>query len=276
MNELKDNKYLTNPARLFDPVSVLISIALIVAVLAAVIATGEANQTDGLLLFSDFRSFFFVIGGTFGCLLFQFDLMTMFKTIFMCVRSFISNPVKESGAIIQELDEVIINGGSILDLREGANITGELLNDVVHMVREKLFYEEIDALVANRISTLFLLRKSAVALLNKGTKIAPALGLLGTVIGLIEVLQSLEDPSKIGPAMSLALMTTAFGSILGSFIFTPLAGRLEHHNTLYLEIHKLLMNRVNVLLQREERRINPTLVNKKLGIDNQLGNSNAT
>ena len=111
---------------------------------------------------------------------------------------------------------------------------------------------------------MFLLRKAAVSLLNKGAKIAPALGLLGTVIGLIEVLQSLEDPTKIGPAMSLALMTTAFGSVLGSLVFTPLAGRLEHHNTLYVETHKLLMNRVSVLMRREERRLNPVVMNKKL------------
>jgi chemotaxis protein MotA len=87
------------------------------------------------------------------------------------------------------------------------------------------------------------------------------------VIGLIEVLQSLEDPTKIGPAMSLALMTTAFGSILGSLVFTPLAGRLEHHNIVYVETHKLLMNRVSILLKREDRRLDSMVMNKKLGAD---------
>ncbi|VUD59170.1 Chemotaxis protein PomA [Thalassocella blandensis] len=263
MNGL-DKKYLTPSKRIFDPISVFVSIALIVGVLAAVIGTGADEQLQNPLLFSDFRSFFFVIGGTFGCLLFQFDFITLIQTFVLSFKSFIFNPTKDTTKIIDELDEAIITGASILNLREGNEITGELLNDIVHMVKEKLFYEEIDALIANRIATTFLTRKAAVDLLNKGTKIAPALGLLGTVIGLIEVLQSLEDPSKIGPAMSLALMTTAFGSILGSFIFTPLAGRLEHQNVLYLETHKLLMNRVNVLLQREERRINPATANKKL------------
>lgn len=263
MNGL-DKKYLTPTKRIFDPISVFVSIALIVGVLVAVIGTGANKELNNPLLFSDFRSFFFVIGGTFGCLLFQFDFMTLVQTFILSLKSFIANPVKDTSKFIEELDEAIITGSSILNLREGNEITGELLNDIVHMVKEKLFYEEIDSLIANKIATAFLTRKSAVDLLNKGTKIAPALGLLGTVIGLIEVLQSLEDPSKIGPAMSLALMTTAFGSILGSFVFTPLAGRLEHQNQLYLETHKLLMNRVNVLLQREERRINPAAVNKKL------------
>ncbi len=87
------------------------------------------------------------------------------------------------------------------------------------------------------------------------TLIAPALGLLGTVIGLIGVLNSLNDPSKIGPSMALALMTTAYGAGLGSLILTPLAGRIEHHNVIYLENHKRLMSKVSVLLTREERQM---------------------
>ncbi len=149
-------------------------------------------------------------------------------------------------------------------MREGKEITGELLNDVIYMIRQKLFYEEIEDFVSNRIATVFMARKIAVALLNKGSKVAPALGLLGTVIGLIEVLQSLEDPANIGPAMSLALMTTAFGSVLGSLVFTPLAGRLEHHNSMYVETHKLLMNRVSVLIRREDRLLDITRMNKKV------------
>ena len=166
--------------------------------------------------------------------------------------------------MIEELDEAIIKGKSILTLRDGNEITGDLLNDVVHMIREKLFFDEIEGFVANKVASFFLLRKMSVSLLNKGAKIAPALGLLGTVIGLIEVLRSLENPNEIGPAMSLALMTTAFGSVLGSLVFTPLAGRLEHHNSLYLETNKLFMNRIKVLMQREDRRMSPVVMNKKL------------
>jgi chemotaxis protein MotA len=265
VNELKEKSFLPKPKSLFDPLSVWISILLILAVLLAAVNTHNKSELEGMLLFTDFRSLFFVVGGTFGCLLFQFDMMTLIRAFQLSVVSFVTNPLKEVNALIIELDEAIIKGTSLLKLRDGNEISGELLNDIVHMLKEKLLYEEVDALVANKIATGFLLRKSAVTLLNKGTKIAPALGLLGTVIGLIEVLQSLDDPAKIGPAMSLALMTTAFGSILGSFVFTPLAGRLEYHNSLYLETHRLMMNRIKVLLLREERYINPAISNKKLG-----------
>jgi len=266
MNGLKEKKYLSVSKKRFDPITVFFSVGLLLAVLVTAIGldTGLGIGSDHIILFNDFRSFFFVVGGTIGILLFQFDLEAFLHTFMLVIRSFIANPVKYLNPVMEELDEAIIKGSSIFDLREGKEITGELLNDIIFMAKEKLFYEEIENFVSNRVATIFLARKVAVALLNKGSKIAPALGLLGTVIGLIEVLQSLEDPTKIGPAMSLALMTTAFGSVLGSLVFTPLAGRLEHHNSMYVETHKLLMNRIGVLIQREERQLDAMKMNKPL------------
>jgi len=269
MQGLKDKKYLTSSKKRFDPITLIFSIGLLAAVLVSAVGidTGLGIGTGSTFLFNDFRSFFFVVGGTIGVLLFQFDLETFFSTFMLVIRSFIASPTKSINKLMEELDETIIKGSSILELRDGNEINGEILNDIIHMIKEKLFYEEIEDFVSNRIATIFLVRKVAVALLNKGAKIAPALGLLGTVIGLIEVLQSLEDPSKIGPSMSLALMTTAFGSVLGSLVFTPLAGRLEHHNSMYVETHKLLMNRVSVLIRREDRQLDSVKMNKKLDIN---------
>jgi len=266
MQGLKDKKYLISSKKRFDPFTLIFSVTLLAAVLISALGidTGLGVGTGNTFLFKDFRSFFFVVGGTLGILLFQFDLETFFSTFMLVIRSFIASPTKQITAIMDELDETIIKGNSILDIREANEITGELLNDITYMIKEKLFYEEIEDFVSNRIASVFLVRKVAVSLLNKGAKVAPALGLLGTVIGLIEVLQSLEDPTKIGPAMSLALMTTAFGSVLGSLVFTPLAGRLEHHNSMYVETHKLLMNRVSVLIRREDRQMDSVKMNKKL------------
>lgn len=268
MQGLKDKKYLVSSRKRFDPITLVFSVSLLVAVLFAALGidTGLGVGNGNAFLFKDFRSFFFVVGGTLGILLFQFDLETFISTFLLVIRSFLASPTKRIADIMDELDETIIKGSSITEMREANEITGELLNDIIYMLKQKLFFEEIEDFVSTRISSVFLVRKVAVSLLNKGAKVAPALGLLGTVIGLIEVLQSLEDPSKIGPAMSLALMTTAFGSVLGSLVFTPLAGRLEHHNSMYVETHKLLMNRISVLIRREDRQIDSLKMNKKLNL----------
>ena len=56
---------------------------------------------------------------------------------------------------------------------------------------------------------------------------APALGIIGTLIGLVQMLQSMEDPSTIGPAMAVALLTTFYGSIMANIICMPIAGKLR-------------------------------------------------
>jgi chemotaxis protein MotA len=56
---------------------------------------------------------------------------------------------------------------------------------------------------------------------------APAFGMIGTLIGLVQMLASMDDPSSIGPAMAVALLTTLYGVLLANFIFLPLAEKLS-------------------------------------------------
>ena len=56
---------------------------------------------------------------------------------------------------------------------------------------------------------------------------APAMGMVGTLIGLVQMLQNMSDPSSIGPAMAVALLTTLYGAILAFLVFIPIADKLE-------------------------------------------------
>ena len=55
---------------------------------------------------------------------------------------------------------------------------------------------------------------------------APAFGMIGTLIGLVRMLQNLDDPSSIGPAMAVALLTTFYGAVLANVVFLPIANKL--------------------------------------------------
>ncbi len=56
---------------------------------------------------------------------------------------------------------------------------------------------------------------------------APAMGMIGTIIGLIQMFAHMDDPARIGPGMAVAMLTTLYGIMLGSGIAAPIAGRLE-------------------------------------------------
>ena len=56
---------------------------------------------------------------------------------------------------------------------------------------------------------------------------APAMGMIGTIIGLVQMFANMDDPAKIGPGMAVAMLTTLYGIVLGSGVAAPIAGRLE-------------------------------------------------
>ncbi len=89
---------------------------------------------------------------------------------------------------------------------------------------------------------------------------APAFGMIGTLIGLVQMLQNMDDPSSIGPAMAVALLTTMYGSFLANVIFLPMAKKLEQRSedeTRNLE----LMKEGIISIQKGEH---PSLVKEKL------------
>jgi chemotaxis protein MotA len=66
-----------------------------------------------------------------------------------------------------------------------------------------------------------------IAVINMWGTLAPGLGMLGTVIGLIGMLKNLEDKSALGPNMAVALITTLYGSIMANLVMIPMAGKLK-------------------------------------------------
>ena len=247
MEGMKLKKYMMTTRKRFDPTALIVSILGLAAVVFAI------GAKESLESYFDLRSILVVIVGTFASLLFQFDFGSTLYSLKLVLASFLGTPEKDIIQSVKQLDDAIMEDMRLQELREGEEINGELLNDIVYMHKQGLLFDEIDEFVTSRISDEFLGRKVAVDLLRRAAIIAPALGLFGTVIGLIGVLKSLSDPGQIGPSMSLALMTTAYGAGIGSLIFTPLAGRLEHHNTIFVEIHQQVLGKINILLKRDER-----------------------
>lgn len=247
MEGLAFKKYQQTTKKRFDPSALVVSVGGLVAVMMSALSSNSANS------YYDFHSLVIVAGGTLACLLFQFDFGSTALCILHVLKSFLGTPDKKVVGVIRELDEAILQGAQLKDLREGQQLDGELLNDIVTMYGQGLLFEEIDAFITSRIADEFLSRRISVDILKRAGITAPALGLFGTVMGLIGVLKTLSDPTQIGSSMSLALMTTAYGAGLGSLVFNPLAGRLEHHNVIYLEIHQQILSKVGILLRRDER-----------------------
>jgi chemotaxis protein MotA len=246
---LKAKKYVHTSRKRFDPIALVGSFVGLGVVIYVAGGGGDLSSVF------DLHSLLIVGLGTAASLLFQFDLSSFLSAIIVVLKSLLGLPERRLLRTLRELDEAILSNASIQELRDGIEISGDLLGDVIYMHRQGLVFEEIDEFVTSRVADDFLTRKTTVALLNKAAIIAPSLGLFGTVMGLIGVMKSMNNPALIGPSMSLALMTTAYGAGFGSLIFTPFAGRIEHQNMIYLENHRQFLSKISILLKREDRSI---------------------
>ena len=93
-------------------------------------------------------------------------------------------------------------------------------------------------------------------------KYAPAWGMIGTLLGLIIMLKGLDDPSKIGPGMALALITTLYGAVAANFVFGPIAGKLAERSEQEMLLKEIIMRGVMSIQSGD----NPRIVRQKLKI----------
>lgn len=99
------------------------------------------------------------------------------------------------------------------------------------MVIDGFKAEDIDFLLSQELEAELERHKRSASITRRASEIAPAMGLIGTLIGLVMMLADLENPETIGPAMAVALLTTFYGAILGTIVMAPLAVKLEKRSS---------------------------------------------
>ena len=101
--------------------------------------------------------------------------------------------------------------------------------------------------------------KGAEILLTFGT-LAPGMGMIGTIIGLVLMLKRMNDPSTIGPAMAVALLTTFYGAVLANLVFNPMAGKLRARSREEVLIRTMILEGIMSISRGE----NPRILEEKL------------
>jgi len=113
---------------------------------------------------------------------------------------------------------------------------------------ERVLTAEINASTAHHVHTISILRRAA--------DVAPAMGLIGTLVGLVQMLGELQRPEAIGPAMAIALLTTFYGAVLANLLLTPLADKVSvHAETVALYQTLYLIGAVSIARQENPRRL---------------------
>ncbi|PIE97897.1 MAG: motility protein A [Treponema sp.] len=104
--------------------------------------------------------------------------------------------------------------------------------------------DAIRALMENELNQMEGRHSTWISLVNAWATLAPGFGMLGTVMGLIGMLLSLEDTSSLGTNMSTALVTTFYGSLLQNWLFVPIASKLTYQNNVEVRTKEMIIEGV--------------------------------
>ena len=119
------------------------------------------------------------------------------------------------------------------------DLDDEFMKKGMRLVVDGTDAEIIRNLMENELSQMQERHVGKVQILNMWASFAPAVGMMGTVIGLIGMLKNLEDKSALGPNMAIALITTFYGSLVANFLMLPLAGKLKTYDAMETKVKEM-------------------------------------
>jgi chemotaxis protein MotA len=170
-----------------------------------------------------------VLGGTVGAVLVNYPVRVVARTGAV-IRKALSNPPSRTAQVIGQILEI-----SLIARREGLLAVEPLIQEEndpfmrkgMQLLVDGLEPQTITSIMESEIAGAEGRHEVGVEMLSSMAAYAPAMGLIGTVIGLVQMLGNMKDPGTIGPAMAVALLTTFYGAILANLVCLPICGKLK-------------------------------------------------
>lgn len=243
-----------------DIASIAGLVVCIVLVLWAII-TGAG--VSGLINnFVDMQSVLITFGGAFCAVLAANTL----KNFIGGLKSF-TLVLKKSSVNISEVITKIIDLSNVarkeglLSLEEAAGeLDDEFMKKGILLIVDGTDPELVRAIMETEIMSLESRHKENIKFWEDVASMGPAWGMIGTLVGLVNMLQNMDDPSRIGPDMSVALLTTLYGSLLANWLCTPVANKLKVNNDSEIMVKEIMIEGL-LSIQAGE---NPRVIEEKL------------
>ena len=254
--------------RKFDIMS-LIGVLLAFGLIVFGIVFGEDPETEKYVVtfgtiknFIDPPSIIIVVGGVLACLMFSFPLSQFTKIpkhLGIIFSPKVYNPEVYIAKIVECAKKARANG--LLALEEDTNeMTDAFMKNSFQMVVDSVDQEKVKEQMDCWLANLDDRHSADRAFYDKGAELGPAFGMIGTLIGLINMLQNMSDIDTLGPNMAVALVTTFYGSLLANAIFLPISNKLRVRH----EEEYLCMSIIAEGVQAIQAGENPKLVQERL------------
>jgi chemotaxis protein MotA len=220
---------------------------------------------DQVLGFIDRDSMLIVGGGTIGAVFISFPIEQL-KQIFKVTRNAFTWRSESPLELIKRMAEfaTVARRDGILALEHVTeNIQDEFLVRGIQLAVDGTDPELIESIMMTELESMEERHMKGKAIYEKFEKYAPAWGMIGTLIGLINMLaKGMDDPNALTKGMAVALITTMYGSICANFLFGPIADKLQARNDQEMTLRQITLRGVMSIQQGD----NPRIVDQKLRI----------
>ena len=220
------------------------------------------SMGGGLSWFINIPSALIVMGGTLGAVLINYPITEMLGVMKVAKQVFFQKEMSANWAI-----------ETLIDMSKTARREGILaLEKQIDEIKDPFFSKGIGLMIDGiEPGTLSKILHTELEFIEErhrlGAEIfttmgnfAPAMGMMGTLIGLVKMLMQMDDPSSIGPAMAVALITTFYGVILANMVFLPIAGKLKTRSAQELLVKQMMINGILSVQSGD----NPRVLEQKL------------
>ncbi len=220
-------------------------------------------------------SFIIVIGGTFAATLMQFPLARFLNAFKVAGHAFKAKAESPESLIQQGLELSQTARKSGLLALENVEIENEFLRQGIQLAIDGHPPEFVRRTLSQDINLAIQRHESGQAIFKAIGDVAPAMGMIGTLIGLVQMLSNMDDPKKIGPAMAVALLTTLYGAIIANAFALPIANKLAMRSDEERINKSLILETISGIQEGLNPRVMETLLNtylpgsKRAGEDEQ-------
>jgi len=222
-------------------------VGVIVAIMAIVISTVMDGNSFGALIGPS--SLFLVVVGALGVTLAGFDIPDLKNAPKAMIIAF-TGKLAEGDSIVTSLmgfAEVARRDGVLALESSIAELDDEFLKNGLQQVVDGLDAEQVREVMEIELGALDGRHQNNIAFWKGMGGNAPTMGMVGTVIGLINMLGNLSDPAQLGLGLSVALLTTLYGVIFANLVFLPIGGKLARLHAAELEVKELAIDGVLAL-----------------------------
>lgn len=202
-------------------------IATIIGLVAGTIVLVAAIITGGsAALFIDVPSVLIVFGGTFATSFIRFSMADVINTAKVATNTFTSRL-----SVPQEVIQEIVSLANIarkngLIVLEQQPIKDPFLKKAIMFCVDGHEAEFIEGVLKKEVALTIERHEIGQGVFKGMGDASPAFGMIGTLVGLVQMLANMADPSAIGPSMAIALLTTLYGAVLANLFFLPMADKL--------------------------------------------------